>query len=298
MPERRWSRRWPSTTRATTWAATKCRCRCAGPQTLWIEQDMDRLWKTAQTCLRKVAAELRRKKRELAGVGITSTGDGTFLMTREGCAVRGGMLWCDGRAGKIVERWHADGTAAAAFAICGTSVFTGSQAAQLAWLRENEPEALRRANVIFHAKDWLFYKLTGVVSSDETDESLTMLRMSTRQYDPELFRIFRIEDLFPKYPEVRPTEANVAPVLPAIAKEMGLPSDTPIGSGPMDVAACALGSGAVEHGQRVDPRHGGHPSSDHGPAAARAETGRDDALPLRQGTLDPDARRDDGDAEP
>lgn len=219
------------------------------PQPLWIEQDMDRLWKTAQTCLRKVAAELRRKKRALAGVGITSTGDGTFLMTREGRAIRGGLLWCDGRAGKIVERWHADGTAAAAFAICGTSVFTGSQAAQLAWLRENEPEALRRANVIFHAKDWLFYKLTGVVSSDETDESLTMLRMSTRRYDPELFKIFGIEDLFSKYPEVRPTEANVAPVLPAIAKETGLPAGTPIGSGPMDVAACALGSGAVEDGQ-------------------------------------------------
>ncbi|MGA2661625.1 MAG: FGGY family carbohydrate kinase, partial [Verrucomicrobiota bacterium] len=219
------------------------------PQPLWIEQDMDRLWKTAQTCLRKVAAELRRKKRALAGVGITSTGDGTFLMTREGRAIRGGLLWCDGRAGKIVERWHADGTAAAAFEICGTSVFTGSQAAQLAWLRENEPEALRRANVIFHAKDWLFYKLTGVVSSDETDESLTMLRMSTRRYDPELFKIFGIEDLFSKYPEVRPTEANVAPVLPAIAKETGLPAGTPIGSGPMDVAACALGSGAVEDGQ-------------------------------------------------
>jgi len=99
------------------------------PQPLWIEQDMDRLWNTAQTCLRKVAAELRRKQRALAGVGITSTGDGTFLMTREGRAIRGGLLWCDGRAGKIVERWHADGTAAAAFEICGTSVFTGSQAA-------------------------------------------------------------------------------------------------------------------------------------------------------------------------
>jgi erythritol kinase len=218
------------------------------PQPLWVEQDMDRLWRTVRTCLRKVAAELRRSKRVPAGVGLTSTGDGTFLMTRDGRAVRGGILWCDGRAGKIVERLHADGTAAAAFPICGTSVFTGSQVAQLAWLRENEPESLRQAGVIFHAKDWLFFKLTGVVSSDETDESLTMLRMATRQYERELFRMFGIDDLFEKFPPVKPSMANVAPVLPAVAKALGLPLHTTIGSGPMDVAACALGTGAIEHG--------------------------------------------------
>ena len=128
-------------------------------------------------------------------------------------------------------------------------MFTGSQAAQLAWLRENEPESLRRARVIFHAKDWLFYKLTGAISSDETDESLTMLRMSTRQYDRELFRIFGIEDLYAKFPPVKPTQENTATILPRIAAELELRGETPVGSGPMDVAACALGTGAIEHGQ-------------------------------------------------
>jgi sugar (pentulose or hexulose) kinase len=158
-------------------------------------------------------------------------------------------MWCDGRAGKIVERLHAEGIARQAFEICGTSVFTGSQAAQLAWLRENEPDSLRKAHVIFHAKDWLFYKLTGAISSDETDESLTMLRMSTRQYDRELFRIFGIDDLYPKFPSVKPTEENTGTILSGVAKELGLREETPIGSGPMDVAACALGTGAIEHGQ-------------------------------------------------
>jgi len=65
----------------------------------------------------------------------------------------------------------------------------------------SEPEVLEKAHVIFHAKDWLFYKLTGLITSDETDESLTMLKMSTRKYDPELFRIFGIEDLYTKFYE-------------------------------------------------------------------------------------------------
>jgi erythritol kinase (D-erythritol 1-phosphate-forming) len=215
---------------------------------LWVEQDMEQLWQCVKTSLGRVARKLAGLKRGIAGVGLTSTGDGTFLMTRGGRPVRRGILWCDGRAGKVVERLHATKVAEAAFPICGTSVFTGSQAAQLAWLRENEPAALREAGVIFHAKDWLFYRLTGVISSDETDESLTMLRMSTRQYDPALFRIFGIEDQFEKFPTVKPSEENIAPVLPMLARELGLPGGAVIGSGPMDVAACALGSGAIEHG--------------------------------------------------
>lgn len=219
------------------------------PEPLWIEQDMAELWETVKVCLRSVATQLQILKREIEGVGITSTGDGTWMIDREGKPVRGGILWCDGRAGKVVERLHAQGIAHRAFDICGTSVFTGSQAAQLLWLRDNERESLKKAQIIFHAKDWLFYKLTGLITSDETDESLTMLRMSTRQYDPELFRIFDIDDLYTKFPPVKATVENVGPLLPAVAAELGLPNGVPIGSGPMDVAACALGTGAIEHGQ-------------------------------------------------
>ena len=219
------------------------------PEPLWIEQDMPQLWETVKVCLRSIAAQLQTSKREIQGIGITSTGDGTWIIDREGKPVRGGILWCDGRAGKIVERLHAQGIAHRAFDICGTSVFTGSQAAQLLWLRENEPEALKKAQIIFHAKDWLFYKLTGLITSDETDESLTMLRMSTRQYDPDLFKIFGIDDLYSKFPPVKATVDNVAPLLAEVAAELGLPKGVAVGSGPMDVAACALGTGAIEHGQ-------------------------------------------------
>jgi erythritol kinase (D-erythritol 1-phosphate-forming) len=219
------------------------------PEQLWIEQDMDELWETVKACLSKVACQLREQKREIEGIGITSTGDGTWIIDKNGNPVRGGILWCDGRAGKVVERLHAQGIAQEAFDICGTSVFTGSQAPQLLWLRENEPESLRNAHVIFHAKDWLFYKLTGLISSDETDESLTMLSMATRQYDPDLFRIFGIEDLYGKFPPVKPTAENVGTLLPEVAADLNLPKGITVGAGPMDVAACALGTGAIEHGQ-------------------------------------------------
>ena len=147
-----------------------------------------------------------------------------------------------------MEKWHAEGVAREAFDICGTSVFTGSQASQLAWLRAHEPDALENAATICHAQDWLFFKLTGKRTTDETDESLTMLRMSTRQYDAELFRIFGIEDLFAKFLQVLPSEQNRGSIRPDVAEGLGLPLDLTVVSGPMDVAACALGQASTVRG--------------------------------------------------
>ena len=215
----------------------------------WVEQDMNQMWEGVRTCLAQVIRNLRAEGRDILGIGITSSGDGTWMIDADGNPVRNGMFWCDGRAGDIVARWYEHEVAAAAFDICGTAVHPGSQASQLAWLQEHEAESLQRAAHILHPKDWLFYKLTGLITSDDTDESLTMLRMSTRAYDLELFRIFGIEDLFPKFPPVKATLDNTGAMLPEVAEFLGVPPGLPVGSGPMDVAACALGSGAIEHGE-------------------------------------------------
>lgn len=216
---------------------------------LWMEQDMEEMWSDVQKCVAKVVGMVRQQRGNLVAIGVSSTGDGTWMMDAKGRPVRNGILWCDGRAARIVEQWHAGGRAKKAFAICGTSVFTGSQAVQLAWLRQHEPSALKKTAVIFHAKDWLFYKLTGCITTDETDESLTMLRMSTRQYDAKLFKILKIDDLFDKFPPVKASQENTGVLLSVVAQELGLPPGLPVGSGPMDVSACALGSGAIEPGE-------------------------------------------------
>ena len=218
-------------------------------QPLWIEQDMNEMWVTVKSCLNKLIKMLKKDNKKIEGIGITSTGDGTWMIDNDGNPVRNGILWCDGRSGQIIDRWYAGQIPQQAFDICGTAVFTGSQPAQLTWLKENEPDALKKASTIFHAKDWLFYKFTGIISSDETDESLTMLRMATRQYDKKLFGIFNIDELYGKYPEVKSTTENVGTIKSEIADELGLPKNLIIGSGPMDVAACALGSGVIENGQ-------------------------------------------------
>jgi len=123
---------------------------------LWVEQDMDELWQKAKDCLSEVRMRLKELKTEIAGIGITSTGDGTWNIDKAGNSVRGGILWCDGRAGKIVDRLHAEGTAHREFDICGTSVFTGSQAPQLFWLREASQRSSKKRMSSFTPRTGFF----------------------------------------------------------------------------------------------------------------------------------------------
>ncbi len=220
----------------------------SSPDPRWIEADMAILWEYIKKCLKELIAAAKINSKKIAGIGLTATGDGTWMIDYDENPVRPGILWCDGRSEIILNGWLSDGTAEKAFDICGTAIHTGSQCTQLKWLKEHEPECLKRTKAIFHCKDWLFYKFTGKITTDETDESLTFLNIKSRQYDDELFKLFDIYEYSDKFPTVNHAEENTGTILGGLAKEFNLSKDLIIGSGPMDVLACAVGGGAIKNG--------------------------------------------------
>jgi sugar (pentulose or hexulose) kinase len=185
----------------------------------------------------------------IRGIGITGQGDGLWMMDKDGEPVRPGMCYCDGRTDEFVSQWRKDGTLEKAFDICGTAVFLSAMAPEIRWVEKYEKENMDKAVVCFHVKDWLFYKMTGMISSDESDMSLPLLNMETRRYDDELLRLFGIEQYKEKLPPVYPSDKNCHKILPEIAGLFGLEPDTIIASGPMDIPACALSSGVIQDGQ-------------------------------------------------
>ena len=75
-----------------------------------------------------------------------------------------------------------------------------------------------------------------------------MLDQVTRQYSQEAFALCGMEQYRDKYPPVLPARENAFPILPDLAEKLGLNPDILVTSGPMDVSACALGSGVIDPG--------------------------------------------------
>ena len=216
------------------------------PRQDMFEEDMHEIWEKARLALRDVAAHF--DPQSIVGIGITAQGDGLWLVDGNGDPVRNGCCFCDGRAAEFVDEWVESGVCDQLFKHTGTRIFTGNQNGIVRWMERYEPESLNKAKYILHLKDYLFYKLTGKITTDATDQSLVLLDQVTRQYSQEAFALCGMEQYRDKYPPVLPARENAFPILPDLAEKLGLNPDILVTSGPMDVSACALGSGVIDPG--------------------------------------------------
>ena len=215
------------------------------PHPGWAESDMATVWQAVQNTVRQTLARAAVAPAQVVAVGVTGQGDGTWLINNAGAPVRPAILWSDGRTADLVkELWQA-GVGHELFQITGTALNTCNQAVQLRWLQEHEPETLARTAAVLRAKDWIFLCLTGIVSTDTTDASHTYFSAHSRTYDERILDLLGVEawrHVIPPAP--RPAELH-APLLEAVARELGLRPGTPVVAGPFDVAASALGVGAA-----------------------------------------------------
>ncbi|MBB6171292.1 xylulokinase [Nocardiopsis mwathae] len=216
------------------------------PRPGWAEQDMDDVWDTVAAAVR----EVREGVREPIGfLAVTAQGDGCWPVDAEGRPTGPAILWSDGRAAPIVEEWRAEGVLAAAFRRNGSLTFAGLANALLTWLRRNDPDRLRRTAAVLSCGGWVFHRLTGAVAVDESDAAAPFLDLRTRRYDPDCLALFGLEWARDLLPEVRGDDRRTAGLTPAAAAELGLPADLPVVMAPYDIAATALGTGAVADGQ-------------------------------------------------
>lgn len=216
------------------------------PTEYMFEEDMNEIWDKAKKCVATVAAQF--PKEDIVGIGITAQGDGMWLIDENGDPVCYGCCFCDGRAAEFVDKWVADGTAKKLFDISGNRIFTGNQNGIVAWFDKYQPETLDKTAWILHLKDYLYYKLTGNIATDATDQSLIFLDMNKRDYNEDAFELCGLSKYRDKYAPVLSPKESAHVISKTLADELGLNDQIVVTIGPMDVVACALGAGVVEAG--------------------------------------------------
>lgn len=218
------------------------------------EQDMHAVWAAVAATVSEVAAQLNAAEDGAAGVSggvdfvaITAQGDGCWLVDADGEPTGPAILWNDARAASTVDAWTREGLATTAFRRNGSSAASGLPHAILTWLRANDPARLDRSSAMLTCGGWIFARMTGEHVADESDASAPFMDLRARAYSPELLTMFGLEWAGRLLPRVRP--CPVADLTPEAAAALGLAAGTPVVMAPYDIAATALGAGAVEPGQ-------------------------------------------------
>lgn len=218
------------------------------PQADWSESDPEAVEAVVTATIHELVDEVGAGR--VAALGITGTACGAWLADDHGAPVRPAILWNDGRAAGITGAWARDGRMARIFELSGNVPFPGYTLSVLAWLVEHEPQSLARAAAVLWCKDWLRWRLTDVVGSDESEASYVPFDMVARTWSDELFRITGTEACRPLVPELLEPRVTL-PLSEAGARATGLVPGTPVGVGATDIVAGLVGAGGVAVGGTV-----------------------------------------------
>ena len=217
------------------------------PKPGFVERDMEEMWDANCTVISRVLHETGVSPKDVAGIGIAGHGKGLYLWGRDGKPVRNGIISTDNRAWAYPKRWAEDGTEEQVFQRTAQHIMACQAVSLLAWLRDNEPENYRNIRWVFECKDYVRFRLTGEARGEITDYSgANLMNLHTREYDPELLRLFGLEAISDALPPLCRATEVCGRVSEEAAARCGLLPGTPVIGGMFDINACALAVGVTD----------------------------------------------------
>ena len=211
------------------------------------EQSLHDIWEAVADGLVELTAELGDK--QILGMGLTGQGDGAWLLDKNNEPLRNAAIWMDGRAGRRVEQWQADGRGQRVLDVTGTTIFPALVPVLLEEFAEQDPQFLDSIGTLFHCKDWVRFKLTDRLATDYTEASRSFFNVGTGAgHDAGLAAELGLSAVLGALPEILPADASGGVVTAAAAERTGLPAGIPVAVGMIDVAITGPGLGAINDG--------------------------------------------------
>ncbi|MCI8327532.1 MAG: carbohydrate kinase [Lachnospiraceae bacterium] len=216
-----------------------------------VDMDMNLLWERTAECIRRVMENGPATPDEISGIGVTGQGEGCWLIDADGNPVQNSILWCDARASREVEFMTQERAELGEMMhkTTGTPPIAGGQLTCLLWMKNNRKEILDKASAVFFCKDWIRYKLTGVVTGELTDSCTTLIDVQTETVAKELLEAVGLGDYISYIKEPNAPSTIVGGVKEDVAKQLGLKEGTPVIAGAGDVCSTTLGTGVIHENE-------------------------------------------------
>ena len=220
------------------------------PKPGWAERDMNKVWQSTAEAIKEVITKSAISADEIVSIAPTGHGNGLYLVDKNGAPVRNAIMSTDSRAREYIDRWLAEKVDDAIRPKTMQSLWPAQPNALLAWLRDNEPDVIKKAGWILMCKDYIRFRLTGQIHAELTDFSGTsLMNVGTARYDPDVLKAFGIEEMSDMLPSLKRTADICGNVTAEAAEQTLLKQGTPVAGGMFDIDACSLASGIIDESQ-------------------------------------------------
>ncbi len=220
------------------------------PQPGWAEQDPADWWNATITAIRTcLVGGVRHniQPQDVKGIGLSGQMHGVVLLDKDYQVLRPCIIWADQRSDAQC-RWMTEQVGATRLIeLVSNPALTGFSAPKLLWIRDNEPAVFNRAAVMLLPKDYIRYRLTGIIAMEISDAAGTcLLDVKQGEWSREVLNAL---DLDPSLlPPVVAADAVCGMITDEVAALTDLVAGTPVAGGGADNACGAVGNGVVQPG--------------------------------------------------
>ena len=210
------------------------------PRPGWTEQRPNEWFAATGAALKDLASQLGGH--EIVALGLSGQMHGMVPLDAHGEVVRPALLWNDQRTGEGVAELSAAVPRETLVARTGNPAITGFQLPKLLWLRQAEPENFARTCHVLLPKDYLGFKLTGVMAAEPSDASGTnCFEIAQKVWDAEVLGALGLSTAL--FPDIVASHEVVGTLTKELSEQTGLPEGLPVVAGAGDNAAAAIGLG-------------------------------------------------------
>jgi xylulokinase len=220
------------------------------PKPGWAEQKPEDWYKSTALAVGKVLRMSKARPADVASVGLSGQMHSSVFLDAANKVIRPALLWCDGRTTaecrQITERVGEDRLRD----WVSNPALEGFTLPKVIWLRNHEPDAFARLAKVVLAKDYIRLRLTGVLASEPSDASATLMYDTKNQrWSQDILHALDLP--LSLVPDVGGSAEVLGRVDRAAARATGLAEGTPVVGGGADNACGAVGVGLVSPGEAV-----------------------------------------------
>lgn len=215
------------------------------PQPGHVEQDSGQWWDALCTSVREVIRQTGPER--IAGMAISNQRETSVFVDENWRAVHPAIVWVDERGRSQLPSLDRRIGADRIHRITGKPFDLTPPLTRFDWLREHDPETLKRARHVIDAQCFLLGHLSGrkVTSWISADPS-GIFDINAKAWSEELYREAGLSP--DQLPEVQPPGKRAGSVSAAAAKATGLSEGTPLFLAGGDGQCAGLGVNAVREG--------------------------------------------------
>jgi len=219
------------------------------PRAGWHEQDPQAWWNATVEATRLLLAEWAGAPESIAAIGLSGHSLGVVPLDAGGNLLRQhGLIWSDSRADtqpaeffKTVpqEKWYL--TTGNGFPAPLYTIF------KIMWLRDNEPEVFAKLYKVLGSKDYINYRMTGVMATDYSYASGSgVWDLANWRYSDELIGASGLDGSI--FPEATASSEVIGRLTTEAAEQLGLAAGVKVVAGGVDNSCMALGARAFRDG--------------------------------------------------